>query len=275
MSPETTKTPPHIGETLRAARERAGLSHAEISSELRIQAVFLDAIETLNTQALPSIGYVLGYVRAYAMHLGLDGKEAVERYKVDSQVPENLGMRDAPHFVPKRQVRLPKGFFAAVTVVSCAAILAVWYGAQPGTQSTTLGAQSGLNVPAQNSAQTAPVDPDLMVIKAVAPTWIEIKDKTGKTIISRILVTGESWQTDVDENISLSARDSGALELYLGGELMGALGRQGIPMTDVPMPAVPRDLSGPNVGAAAAGNSESIPDYSADQNGRRGIIQTP
>jgi cytoskeleton protein RodZ len=79
-----------------------------------------------------------------------------------------------------------------------------------------------------------------MTFKATAPTWVEIKDETGDVIISRILVTGESWQTDVDNNVSLSARDSGALELYLGGELMGNLGKKGIPMRNVPMPAVPR-----------------------------------
>ena len=250
MNPETKEIPPHIGDILRAAREDAGLSLADISAELHIQSVFLEAIEKLDTAALPSIGYVLGYVRAYAMRLGLDGKDSVERYKTDSQVPENLGMRDAPHFVPKRQVRLPKGFFAALTVVSFAVMLTFWYGAQQNGPSGALGTSSGLNGTNVSTEAPAPVDPDLMMFKATAPTWAEIKDESGKTLISRIFVTGESWQTDVDNNVSLSARDSGALDLYLGGERIGALGRKGIPMTDVPMPAVPRDLVGPDGGAS-------------------------
>jgi len=56
MNAETMEKQPHIGEILRAAREDAALTHAEVASELRIQVPFLEAIENLNTQALPSIG---------------------------------------------------------------------------------------------------------------------------------------------------------------------------------------------------------------------------
>lgn len=233
--------PSHIGQDLKDAREAAGLSQREISESLRIQPAFIDAIETLNTDALPSIGYVLGYVRAYAQKLGLNPQECVERYKIDSEVPENLGMRTMPHFVPQRQLRLPRGFFAAITVMSFAAILAIWYGAQNSGKTAALQGETRLNTPAAGTSEAVPVDPNLMTFKATAPTWVQIKDSGGKVIISRILVTGESWQTDVDNNVSLSARDSGALELYIGGELMGNLGKKGIPMMDVPMPAVPRD----------------------------------
>lgn len=247
IEPETL---PHIGETLRLAREEAGLSFAEISGALKIQAPFLEAIEGLDKTALPSIGYVLGYVRAYAMHLGLDGKEAVERYKIDSEVPENLGMRTAPHFVPQRNIRLPRGFFAAMTILCCAAVLAFWYGSHTDAQTLALNTDTRLNIPEGGEAVPVSIDPDLMTFKATAPTWVQIKDANGQKIISRILVTGESWQTDIDNNVSLSARDSGALELYIGGEFIGRLGRKGVPMADVPMPAVPREFAADALKAA-------------------------
>ncbi len=247
----------HIGQDLRLARVNAGLTHSEISETLKIQSVFLNAIEQLDTAALPSIGYVLGYVRAYAQHLGMDGLAAVERYKVDSKVPENLGRRSTPHFVPKRQIRLPRGFFAATTIMSCAAVLAFWYGSQTDAQSNALNPATNLNAPG-NAPVVSPIDPELMTFKATAPTWVQIKDQFGNSIISRILVSGESWQTGIYANVTLSARDSGALELYVGGELMGRLGRKGIPMTDVPMPAVPRDtaVTPPETLAALSGEPE-------------------
>ena len=250
MSAETIDIKPHIGEDLRRAREEAGLSFAQVSETLRIQGPFLQAIETLDKASLPSIGYVLGYVRAYAMHVGLDGKEAVERYKIDSEVPENLGMRDAPHFVPQRHIRLPKGFFAATTIISCAAVLALWYGSHTNANSAGLGPDTRLNIPEGGAPVAVSIDPDLMTFKATAPTWVEIRDSKRQKIISRILVTGESWQTDVDSGVSLSARDSGALELYIGGEFIGRLGRKGIPMTEVPMPAVPREFAADALKAA-------------------------
>lgn len=240
MDSDTATDMPHIGTRLREAREQDGMSHAQISDILRIQANYLEAIEKLDTAALPSIGYVLGYVRAYANYLGLDGKEAVESYKIDSQIPDNLGRRNTPHFVPKREIRMPRGFFAATTVVSCAAVLAFWYGSQTDAQSAILTAPAGFGPTDAPAPVQVEIDPDLMSIKAIAPSWVKVKDKDGNTLISRILVAGESYQTDVDSGVLLSARDSGALELFIGGERIGSLGRQGIPMTDIPMPAIPR-----------------------------------
>lgn len=247
MTPEITEDiieeNRHIGQDLRLVRVEAGLTHSEISETLKIQSSFLDAIERLDLQALPSVGYVLGYVRAYANHLGMDPAEAVARYKVDSEVPANLGMRNTPHFVPKREIRLPRGFFAASSIVMAAALVAFWYGFQIDAQSASTPEQNNLNNPDTGLQEPLPVDPDLMTFKAVAPTWFQIRDREGESLISRILVTGESWETDMDDNVTLSARDSGALELYLGGELMGRLGHKGIPMKDVPMPAVPREFA--------------------------------
>jgi len=102
--------PRHIGTELRDAREALGMSYGDVAELTKIQPQFLEAIENLAKSELPSIGYVLGYVRSYAKTMGMDGASAVARYKVDSEVPENLGMRDRPHFVPQRKIRLPRGF---------------------------------------------------------------------------------------------------------------------------------------------------------------------
>jgi len=94
----------HIGSELRARREAMGKSQAEVASALKMQPSYIRAIETLDVDALPSIGYALGYVRAYAGFTGLDGAQAVTRYKADSAAPEDLGRRKMPHFVPKTKI---------------------------------------------------------------------------------------------------------------------------------------------------------------------------
>ncbi len=236
---------PHIGERLRLARKAATMSPACVARELKIQANYVEAIEALDRKSLPPIGYVLGYVRAYAGLVDLDPQQAVEDFKNDSEVPENLGMRDRPHFVPKRQWRLPKGFFAAATVLACCGIVAVWYASQTESRASALTTVTKINDTNIAAAETATIDPERMLIKAVAPSWVEIKDKSGKTIISRILVIGESWEAHQDVGITLSARDSGALELYVGEDLMGQLGPKGVAITDIPMPSVHPDFMTP------------------------------
>ena len=63
---------PGIGARLREAREARGLTHTAISAELRIRPAILDAMEREDHASLPERVYLLGLLRTYARHLGLD-----------------------------------------------------------------------------------------------------------------------------------------------------------------------------------------------------------
>lgn len=60
-----------IGETLRAAREARGLSLEEAEVATRIRARFLEALEKDDHSALGGEVYVRGFVRNYALFLGI------------------------------------------------------------------------------------------------------------------------------------------------------------------------------------------------------------
>lgn len=223
----------HIGTELRDARKALGLSYEDVADLIKIQPEYIESIENLAKSELPSIGYVLGYVRSYAKAVGLDGASAVARYKIDSEVPENLGMRDRPHFVPKRKIRLPRGFFPALTVVAIAGMLTVWYGTQTETQAAVINGPD-LTPRAEDTAVVLK-DPNLVTVKALAPSWIQIKDKNGRVIISRIFVTGETWQTQRGSGATLSARDGGAIQIFVGQGDAGLLGEQGVAINNIPL----------------------------------------
>jgi len=138
MIDDTNVAESHIGDDLRAKRESLSLSLDDVAGQLHIRPKYLLAIEKLDVEALPS----LGFIRSYALHLGLDAPTAVARYKADIECPEKLGMRDRPHFVPKRKIRLPRGSFAAGTVLSCLAVTVTWYGMQSDAQSANIARQA-------------------------------------------------------------------------------------------------------------------------------------
>ena len=81
-------------------------------------------------------------------------------------------------------------------------------------------------------------DRNIMTIKATGPSFVEIKKETGEVVLSSQMKAGESWMAEPDGDYVLSAKNSGALELYMDNELMGVLGAEGVAMKDVPMPAV-------------------------------------
>ena len=69
---------------LREVRERRGLSLADAERETKIRQKYLAALEDDNLAALPGPLYVRGFLRNYALYLGIDGNEALEVYNQQS-----------------------------------------------------------------------------------------------------------------------------------------------------------------------------------------------
>lgn len=114
-----------IGDLLRQTRQSYGGEIERIAAALRIRAPYLTAIEEGRYDRLPGAVYALGFVRAYAIHLGLDGDEAVRRFKQETSGFEVS--RDLTFPVPLVPRSIPGG-----TMVLAALILAIcgyglWY----------------------------------------------------------------------------------------------------------------------------------------------------
>ncbi len=112
-----------VGADLRDARLRLGQGLRDIASALRIRHDYLKAIEEERFGDLPGPAYALGFVRAYARYLGLDGEEAVRRFK-----EEDSGLTEKTDLVfpePLPESRIPRG---AILLISAALVLAAYGG---------------------------------------------------------------------------------------------------------------------------------------------------
>jgi len=69
-----------IGERLRNAREAKGLTLAVAETLTRIRATYLAALEEEQFDRLPGAAYARGYLRTYALALGLDPDDLMEAY---------------------------------------------------------------------------------------------------------------------------------------------------------------------------------------------------
>jgi len=75
-----------VGEALQAIRRDRGISLEDLAERTRVRKSYLEAIEEMRLDALPSRPFTIGYVRAYATALGLDPDAAVERFKTEEPV---------------------------------------------------------------------------------------------------------------------------------------------------------------------------------------------
>ncbi len=71
---------PKIGDELRAAREARHLSFSEVSEQLHIRSVYLEALEDENWALIGAPVYVRGFLRTYARYLGLEPEPAVQAF---------------------------------------------------------------------------------------------------------------------------------------------------------------------------------------------------
>ena len=72
------------GDELRQRREALGLDLAEVAATLRIKPAYLVALEAGRPNELPGAVYAIGFIRAYADHLGLDSGEMLRLFKQQS-----------------------------------------------------------------------------------------------------------------------------------------------------------------------------------------------
>ena len=70
-----------FGGLLRSARQRKGLTIADLSRATKIKESQLERLEAAALDALPAEVFVVGFIKAYAREVGIDGAEALRRYR--------------------------------------------------------------------------------------------------------------------------------------------------------------------------------------------------
>jgi cytoskeleton protein RodZ len=93
-----------LGDLLRKAREAKGVTLADAEEATRIRIRYLEALEFGDEQSLPARVYVEGFVRNYAVYLGLPPQDVMMRYRAAhaALAPEMPSLHAAIH-----PVRLP------------------------------------------------------------------------------------------------------------------------------------------------------------------------
>jgi transcriptional regulator with XRE-family HTH domain len=160
----------NIGQALRSLREAKGLSLADIADRTCVRRAYLQALEEMNIDQLPSRPFAVGYVKAYAEALGVSGDLAVRQFRQDAPSPDEA--LKAP--VGVRKERDPRLSWLAGACAVVATAVVIWNLAQHAVahdgaptppvavtnapQPTPLAARGPV---ALGAAQPAPADSDV------------------------------------------------------------------------------------------------------------------
>ena len=129
----TADPTPSLPERLYAARERKGVDLYRAERDTKIRARYLGALERGDYKDLPGAVYTKGFLRNYALYLGLDPEDVLAQWRRE----RGDGKEQPPAIVVPRPIAAPrKGmtFSPGIVVAALLTVVIVAFGAYLGIQ---------------------------------------------------------------------------------------------------------------------------------------------
>lgn len=270
-----------VGARLRAAREAAGLSVADLSTRTRITTRHIESLEAGDYAALSGRPYALGFARSYARAVGLDDKTILAdlRAELDRQEPA-APPREIHQFEVGDPAKTPSrllSWLAGVLVLIVIALgLVFWRSSYwPAAELPPLVGPS----PEASAVAPAPTAPAAPAPAASGPVvftalddgiWVKFYDGAGVQLLQKQLSKGESWTipAGVQEPRLWTARPD-ALAITVGGKPVSRIADTQRIVKDVPVSAAALlARTAPPPAAAQQAQPSASPPRPAAGNGR-------
>ncbi|MFM2371468.1 MAG: hypothetical protein RIS85_1190 [Pseudomonadota bacterium] len=280
---------PTVGQTLRAAREAAGLDLKQLSLRTRVTTRHLEALEAGEYAVLPGRPYVLGFSRSFARAVGLDEKAIAEavRAELDRQAPP-----PPPRVINQFEVgdpaktptRLTAWLAAGLVLAIALAGLVFWRSYY--LPSADLPSLVGAEDPKPASSQVAVVP-----LPSATPTgpvvftatedriWVKFYDGQGQQILQKELAKGETFTVPATaQEPKLWTGRPDALTITVGGQAVPRIAEKEGIVKDVPVSAqalISRGTApvpGP-VAAAVPAPAAATPSRPRPAASRRAVVQ--
>lgn len=112
-----------FGHYLNQQRQLRALSLEEVAKATRVPLEHLRALEEDRADDLPGDAFAVGYIRTYALCIGLSADEAVLRYQEERRRPSVAGTPDRA----RRPAGLPMGLMLSLAALACALALGAYW----------------------------------------------------------------------------------------------------------------------------------------------------
>ncbi len=247
-----------VGDILRRTRMHYDMSVENVERTLNIKASQIEAIENGDLSKLPGRVYAIGFVRSYAEYLGLDGDKMVELFKEQSDV--NKAPQAELHFpVPASDNHVPGGIILLLSMLLAVGVLFYWNSedqkdrelievippvpmelqqkvdeSPTGTQ--PLGTEEALEAGAEALADVdAPAEEEVIaekpikgiILNIIENSWVEIRDKSGKAMLSRVLKAGDQYYVPDRPDLTISIGNAAGVSIEVDGQKLKPLGQKG------------------------------------------------
>ena len=231
-----------IGDSLREARTRRGLSPADVHKAIRIRERYLTALEEERWDMLPGEAYTKGFLRTYSEFLGLNGHLYIDEYNARIARHDDEPQSLVPHASVENRRVVQRSVFvtlASILVLGTAvAGLAAWrlggsstpprQAAQPPPTGGGSVAAPATPAPAvtTTATRTAPLKPAFASISAArGRSWLLVRQggSTGAVLFEGILEQGQAKRFTVRSRLWVRMGRPAALDITVAGHAVAGL----------------------------------------------------
>jgi len=232
-----------IGDSLREARTRRGLTAAEVHKAIRIRERYLTALEEERWDMLPGEAYTKGFLRTYAEFLGLNGQLYLDEYNARIARHEDEPLVAHASVDPGRSTQRSVLVALAAILVLGAAVagLAAWRlggsstppkSAPPAPAGVGSVAAAASQAPPSAATTTTPppkarpAAPTFALISAArGRCWLLVRNggPTGAVVFEGFLDQGQAKRFRVDSKLWVRMGRPNTLDIRVGGRPVAGL----------------------------------------------------
>lgn len=257
-----------VGEILRNARTtgRRKREIQTVSKQLCIREEFLQALEDGNYTVIPENVYILGFARNYAMELGLDPDEIVNKLKREmglidekqeddgaeekstgsDEMKEERGISYYFGRVVKFVRRNWKWFLIVfVAVVAIVGILLFFLmggsddasivGNENNIAPVAVVTEPEYKVEVRERFGTENAETASVILQASQESWVKVEDARGNTVFSRVLVPGDVYYVPEGNGYKAVFGNAGGVDVWVNGTLAPKQGADHVRVADISM----------------------------------------
>lgn len=257
-----------IKQLLKETREAQKLSMDDVAKKLRISKNYLRALENKEENLICDV-YTLGFLRSYANYLGLDSESLCKELK-EKAAPPHTSQLSFP--APSHGKGMPSRKILSFSFCVLFTIIGGWWWIEnssapsryvptsqkenllaevlqePSTELIKAEAQvplepfipeqtitEALDTPTNSPEPILPPSSETVILKVSEQTWVEVKDKEGNIIVSRLFEPTESYEFKEPVNLLLKTGNAKGTQLIYGNKMLSFKTNSGTVKSNIPL----------------------------------------